>query len=97
MATTRKRSNPTGFESQGEETPVNEFLEEALKEDLEEVEKQEQMPAVLHIAEPDPEPDPEPEIELPPKPAPVAIKPTPSLSPPPKRHPRNIPKFSSHK
>lgn len=68
---------------------MNEFLEEA----FEEVEKQEQMPVVLHIAEP----EPEPEIEPPSKPAPVAVKPAPSLSPPPKRHPRNIPKFSSHK
>jgi hypothetical protein len=89
MATTRKRSNPAGFASQEEETLVNEFLEEA----FEEVEKQEQMPVVLHIAEP----EPEPEIEPPSKPAPVAVKPAPSLSPPPKRHPRNIPKFSSHK
>lgn len=96
MATTRKRSTSGGFAPKEEVTLIEEFLEEATEELIESIEKEERMPVVLDTIEPaEPVAPRLPAVE-PKKEVPVARQ-QPILNPPPKRHPRNIPKFSNYK
>jgi hypothetical protein len=91
MATRRKSS---GFSAQEEETAsVETFLEEVVEEVLETVSQTEEKPK----AEPEvAAPAPTPAVEPTPAPEPKKVA-MPQLKPPPKRHQRNIPKFSRFK
>ncbi len=93
MATTRKRSTSAGFAPKEETNSVEETLNEATEETIENIEKEEPMPVVLDAIEPVSLRSPvvEPKKETP------VVKQQPKLNPPPKRHPRNIPKFSNFK
>lgn len=88
MATTRKRST-SGF------APREESTEETVSDFQEESAAEQTLPVVIEDIVPEPEPEPV-SVEPAPKP-PVAVSKPVVLNPPPKRHPRNIPKFSAHK
>lgn len=101
MATTRKRPT-SGFASTGEVVSDPSINEEAtvIIEDLVETAEANETYSVPEII---PTEDSGPRFVEVKAPEPVATKlvapqnTTPILQPPPKRHPRNIPKFSSHK
>jgi hypothetical protein len=102
MATTRKKTT-SGFSAKEEETKpaVSEKTEEIVEEvkETKEEPKVEKKPFVAEsIAPPTDlgsyfESTPEPE----PTPAPAPRQAAPELKAPPKRHPRNIPKFARYK
>lgn len=96
MATTRKRSTSGGFAPKEEATLIEEFLEEATEDIFESIEKEERMPVVLDTIEPVEPVAPRFSVVEPKKETPI-VKQQPKLNPPPKRHPRNIPKFSNYK
>ena len=94
MPTPRKRNSAAGF-SKEEETSVVETTPAETVEETDVVAKEEK-PFVLETVQPteyiEKAPEPTPVVE-PPKPATPGL----TLQPPPKRHPRNIPKFSRFK
>lgn len=110
MATTRKRSNPSGFispkpeEVKAEEASISEFLEENVREMFETISQTEEAvveekpfvaESIIPVADPGPRfLEKEPQPMA--KPAPVAQKtPGATLQPKPqRRHPRNVPRFS---
>ena len=93
MATSRRRSN-TKFEPKQTEEILEETvtIEEVVAEEPQEVFTPAE-PVIESIVATD-FPQPEEKVE---QPAPVAKTPGTPLKAPPKRHPRNIPKFSRHK
>ena len=104
MATTRKRSPGFTPEPETKEAAVAEFLEETATETLEAATQKEETVVEPKLTEAPfvaesitPTEDPGPCFVSEPKPIPVAK----DLEPPklvaPRRHPRNIPKFSHHK
>ena len=111
MATPRKRS--TGFsekpkEEISEETKVEELLDEVATEMFETISHKEEekpqapLPVVLPPIVATEDAGPRFVEQQPPAPAPQPKAPqpkaaAPKLQPPPKRHPRNIPKFSRYK
>lgn len=101
MATTRKKTS-SGFTSKEETKPeVSEKIEEIVEEvkETKEEPKVEEKPFVAESIVPPAdlgsyfESTPEPE----PTPAPAPRQSAPELKAPPKRHPRNIPKFARYK
>ena len=94
MPTPRKRNSAAGF-SKEEETSVVEPTSAERAEEIEETAKEE-TPFVPEAIQPteyvETHPDPAPVAE-----APKPVTPGLTLQPPPKRHPRNIPKFSRFK
>ena len=90
---------------------VEEFLDESAREMFETISREEEeaeakveekaeAPLPVILPEITPTEDVGPRfVEEPPTPQPQAVTPpvTPQLQPPPKRHPRNIPKFSRYK
>jgi len=82
---------------------VEEFLDESAREMFETISRTEEEPeAPLPVVLPEitPTEDVGPRfVEEPPTPSPQVVTPpaTPQLQPPPKRHPRNVPKFSRFK
>ena len=98
MASSRRRSS--GFT----EKPAEEEIVETTIESVVEVEKEpEPAPfveeSIIPTALPEVQPakETEPTVKTSSQPVPEVKKPGQQLSPPPKRHPRNIPKFSRHK
>lgn len=82
---------------------VEEFLDESAREMFETISREEEkaeapLPVILPEITPTEDVGPRFVEELP-TPQPQAVTPpvTPQLQPPPKRHPRNIPKFSRYK
>ena len=99
MATPRKRTS--GFsEKTVEETKVEEFLEEAAQEVFEAISQKEEpappIPVVIESIVPTEDPGPR-FVEKAPEPAVPAVTPQPPQPVAPRRHPRNIPKFSRTK
>jgi hypothetical protein len=105
MATPRKRS--TGFsekpkEEISEETQVEELLDEVATEVFETISHKEEekpqdpLPVILPPIAATEDAGPR-FVEQPPAPAPQPKAAAPKIQPPPKRHPRNIPKFSRYK
>ena len=110
MATRRRSSGFTP--PKDEETPtIEDFLDAAATEMFETISREEEeaeakveekveAPLPVILPEITPTEDVGPRfVEEPPTPQPQAVTPpaTPQLQPPPKRHPRNIPKFSRYK
>lgn len=110
MATRRRSSGFT--ESQVEETAsLEEFLDESAREMIEIISQAEEepeakveqrvatpLPVVLSEITPTEDVGPRFVEETPTPPSQVVVaSPTPKLQAPPKRHPRNIPKFSRYK
>jgi hypothetical protein len=100
MATPRKRSSGFTANSESEETKVEELLEEVSTEMFETIlHKEEEVPAPKPFVEESiiPTEDVGPRFIPEPSPIPVAKAPEPPKPVAPKRHPRNIPKFSRYK
>jgi hypothetical protein len=104
MATTRKRSPGFTPEPETKEAAVAEFPEETATETLEAatqkeetVEESKPVEAPFVVESITPTEDPGPRFVPEPKPTPVAKDPEPPKLVAPRRHPRNIPKFSHHK
>jgi hypothetical protein len=104
MATTRKRSPGFTPESEAEEATVTEFLEEVATEMFETISQEEEAvveskpietPFVVESITPTA--DPGPRFVPEPDPIPVAKAPELPKMVAPKRHPRNIPKFSHYR
>lgn len=110
MATRRRTSGFTP--PKDEETPtIEEFLDASAREMLETISREEEeaeakveekadapLPVVLPEITPTDDVGPRFVEESPsPQPQAVTSSATPQLQPPPKRHPRNIPKFSRYK
>jgi len=107
---TRRRSSGFTEKAQEEAASIEEFLDENATEMFETISRieealEEKIDKVASVApsvlpEITPTEDVGPRfIEEPPTPRPQVVTPaaTPQLQPPPKRHPRNIPKFSRYK
>ena len=108
---TRRRSSGFTEQAKEETVSVEEFLDESAREMFETISRTEEEPeakeeekavAPLPVILPEitPTEDVGPRfVEEPPTSQPQAVTPpaTPQLQPPPKRHPRNIPKFSRYK
>jgi hypothetical protein len=100
---TRRRSSDFTEQAKEETVSVEEFLDESAREMFETISRTEDEPeAPLPVVLPEitPTEDVGPRfVEEPPTPSPQVVTPpaTPQLQPPPKRHPRNVPKFSRFK
>lgn len=100
---TRRRSSDFTEQAKEETVSVEEFLDESAREMFETISRTEEEPeAPLPVVLPEitPTEDVGPRfVEEPPTPSPQVVTPpaTPQLQPPPKRHPRNVPKFSRFK
>jgi hypothetical protein len=99
MATPRKRTS--GFsEKPAEEIKVEEFLDEAAQEVFEAVSQKEEpaspIPVVIESITPTEDPGPR-FVEKAPEPVAPVAAPQPLQPVAPRRHPRNIPKFSRTK
>ena len=100
---TRRRSSDFTEQAKEETVSVEEFLDESAREMFETISRTEEEPeAPLPVVLPEitPTEDVGPRfVEEPPTPLPQVVTPpaTPQLQPPPKRHPRNVPKFSRFK
>ena len=100
---TRRRSSDFTEQAKEETVSVEEFLDESAREMFETISRTEEEPeAPLPVVLPEitPTEDVGPRfVEEPPASSPQVVTPpaTPQLQPPPKRHPRNVPKFSRFK
>lgn len=96
MATPRKRPASTGFNKEEKSPVVEEIIVEDIQSvDLKSKEEETFVPESIvptEFVEVAPTPAPTPVVD-----APKNTKPGLTLQPPPKRHPRNIPKFSSYR
>ena len=106
MATPRKRSSSFRKppEEVTEEAQLSEFLDEVATEMFETIsQKEEEAPEETRVEKPFveeaiiPTEDPGPRFIPEPEPTPVAKAPEPPKPVAPRRHPRNIPKFSRYK
>lgn len=101
MATTRKRTS--GFsekpkEESTEQEEIEQMLDVLAQETFEEISKKEEVVPVFVPQEITPSEDPGPRfVEPVVAPSTPDQQPAPQLKTPPKRHPRNIPKFSRFK
>lgn len=102
MATTRKRTS--GFsekpkEESTEQEEIEQMLDVLAQDTFEEISKKEELVVTFIPQEIVPTEDVGPRFveETPAPPTPVVQQSAQKLQPPPKRHPRNIPKFSRYK